>query len=258
MRQAEPVTGVVREMLSDAGFLKRLANRVIDALTRCAGTQFPFAASHGLHAELIKSHLIGRWFLADNKRVREIAAVKSDHHGEIENEHLAWFDDALGRWTAAAGGTGANREVAVDDHRQSCRAHTSSADSAVDLQFSHARLDVGAGPGMASVRRGHAAPQECNLVRMLLAAHLRQCVNNDSGIGVAGPVMYAHAAAARVDGLQDGQLPRTMARRLTVIPRDLAPLFDMSCFDGMRQAVVMQQFGIAVFADHEIAREACA
>ena len=62
-------------------------------------------------------------------------------------------------------------------------------------------------------------------------------------------------AVRRVDLAQDGQLPRTFAGRLAVVPWHDAAFLDVGLLDGLGQAVVVEQLGVAVLAQAADSRE---
>src|SRR5262249_16566780 len=73
------------------------------------------------------------------------------------------------------------------------------------------------------------------------------------GKGPSGLVVDLQAGALRVDSGEQGQLSWSLCRRLAGVPGHDAPALDMGLFHRLRQAIVVDQLGMAIIADEEVA-----
>ncbi len=118
----------------------------------------------------------------------------------------------------------------------------------VHVQLGHARLDLGPRPGVAGSRGAHAALHQVDFIRIFAAPHVGDGCNDRRRVGIAGAVVDAEAGVGGVDFLERGELARPASRRLAVVPGDDDALLDLSLRDGLGQAVIVQEFGLAVVA----------
>ena len=109
---------------------------------------------------------------------------------------------------------------------------------------------------MANLRELHAAAKHGQLIGVFPAAHLGDGVDERRGVRVAGPVVETQTGMLRIDRLEQHQLPRAAAGRLAVVPRHHRALLDVGLLDRGRQAVVVDQLGVAVAAQQQHAAEA--
>src|SRR5207249_4988772 len=84
----------------------------------------------------------------------------------------------------------------------------------VNVELGHAGPHVGPRPGVAGLAGAHAAAQQGDFVGVFLPPHGRDRRDDRGGVGIAGPVVDAQAAALRVDGAEQGQLTRPAPGRL--------------------------------------------
>src|SRR5262249_51360360 len=94
---------------------------------------------------------------------------------------------------------------------------------------------------------------DIQLVGVFLAAHVGKRVDDDRSIRIADTIVNPQAAALGIDRAQGCQLTWTISRRLAVIPGDHTPLFDMRLLDTFRQTILINELGVAILADNQVA-----
>ena len=118
-------------------------------------------------------------------------------------------------------GAGADGEVAVDDDRPARRAACRRRRRRSTRPAPSCRAGCSRAPRRGPLRwRVMHCAEQGDLVGVFLAAHRGQGADDGRGVGVAGAVVDAQARAGRVDVAEQGELPRPLAGRLAVVPRD--------------------------------------
>lgn len=79
-----------------------------------------FAASHCCHAQVVQPLLIGIRLATDDDRVRKVAAIAVDHHGKIDDQHVARFEDAASGRATGPFRAGTDGEITVDNGSLAC------------------------------------------------------------------------------------------------------------------------------------------
>src|SRR5262249_18739381 len=94
--------------------------------------------------------------------------------------------------------------------------------------------------------------------RVLLAPHRRDGADHRRRVRVADTVVNPQPASGRVDLAQGRQLPRPVSRTLTVVPGYDPLLLDVRFLDRLGQTVIVDQFGVAVVAQQQVAAKPAA
>ncbi len=110
---------------------------------------------------------------------------------------------------------------------------------------------------MSGFAQEHAAAQQGNFIGVFLSPHLGQGMNDRGRIFIPQLIVDSQARPLRIDCLQQGQLTRTFARVLAIVPGHHAPLLDVGLGYRWRQPIVVQQLGVTVPTQKQVAPKAC-
>src|SRR5262249_1109495 len=151
--------------------------------------------------------------------------------------------------------SGRNREVTVNDHRSAGSMDTRAVYTTIDLKLRHARLDVCTGPGVTGFARPHAPAQQLHLVRIFLASHFGQGMDQHRSVGIADAVEEANAAAHWIYSFQSGKAAWASCGGMAVVPVNLPSFIDMSSMDGIRKPIIVDESAVPIPTEQQEAAE---